>query len=92
MIENDENFIHNKFGYCYYSLEPYPIIFNLYIEPEYRKQGHSKKLLQYVINEIRNTGWAGEIEIEAKPRENSINEERLIKYYEDMGLKIIESK
>lgn len=88
-LQDDENFIHNKFGYCYYSLEPTPIIYNLYVEPEYRKQGHSKKLLQYVIDAIRETGWSGEITIEAKPQEESICLEKLIKYYESIGLKVI---
>ena len=91
-LQNDENFIHNKFGYCYYSLEPSPIIYNLYVHPEYRRRGHSKTLLQYVINEIRCSGcpgWIDEIGIEAKPQENSIPFEKLIKYYENIGLKII---
>ena len=68
-----ENFIHDKFGYCYYAIESdkIPIIFNLYVEPEYRKQGHARKYLQYVINEIRKTGYNGIIEIEVNPRDKS---------------------
>jgi GNAT superfamily N-acetyltransferase len=92
MIEEYENFIHNKYGYCYYSLkenEP-AIIFNLYVEPEYRRQGHARKLINYVIKEIMKTGYKNDILIKAEPRENSISVEDLIVFYEEMGLKIKE--
>jgi GNAT superfamily N-acetyltransferase len=91
-MEPYENFIHNKYGYCYYSLkenEP-AIIFNLYVEPEYRRQGHARALISYVIREIRKTKYQNEILIKAEPRENSINIEDLITFYERMGLKIKE--
>jgi len=47
----NDDFIHNKFGYCYYEIEPgkNPIIFNLYVHPEYRRKGHAKQILEYVI-------------------------------------------
>lgn len=88
-LEEHENFIHNKYGYCYYALpeNESPIIFNLYVEPEYRRQGHARKLLHYVINEIRNTHLC-KIETEVQPRENSINSEALISFYKSMGLRI----
>lgn len=89
-LKEDENFIQNKFGYCFYTLEsPYPIIYNLYIYPQYRMCGHSKLLLQFVINEIRKDGYTGEIRIQAKPQEDSISLENLIKYYKSMGLIVI---
>lgn len=89
----EEDFIQNKFGYCFYSINleaKYPVvIYNLYVYPKYRRKGNARKLLQYIINEIRYTGYTGEIEIEAKPKENSISLENLISFYKNMGLKII---
>lgn len=91
-MEECENFFHDKYGYCYYSIEPgkKPVIFNLYIEPEYRRKGHARKHLQFVINEIRKAGYQGGIEIEAIPRENSINLEKLVSFYKSLELEIIE--
>lgn len=92
MDKTSENFFHDKYGYCYYSIEPdkKPVIFNLYTEPEYRRKGHARKHLQFVINEIRKTGYEGEIEIEAAPRENSIDSKKLVSFYKSMGLEILE--
>lgn len=89
-----ENFIHNKFGWCYYAMAPgeNPIIYNLYVHKEYRRQGHGKWLLQYVIREIRQSGCEVEIMIEARPKENSIDREKLILFYTKMGLTIINSE
>lgn len=87
-----ENFIHDKYGYCYYVIDNNKaLIFNLYTEPEYRGLGYARKHLQYVIDEIRQIGYEGEIEIEVKPRENSINDKKLKLFYTKMGLKIIDS-
>lgn len=91
-MEEYENFSHDKYGYCYYSVEPgkKAVIFNLYTEPGHRRKGHARRRLQYVINEIRRTGYQGGIEIEAEPRESSIDSEKLISFYKTMGLEIIE--
>lgn len=89
--ERIEDFIHRRYGYCYFEIEygKRPIIFNLYVHPEYRRQGYARKLLQYVIDEIRQTGYIGEIDIEAVPREQSISKEKLESFYKNMGLAII---
>lgn len=89
--EEYENFIHDKYGYCYYCIykNKNPIIYNLYTEPEYRKKGYAKKHLEFIINEIRKIGYNDTIEIEAIPRENSINYEKLILFYKSLGLKVI---
>src|SRR5512137_1370611 len=91
MSEITEDFIHNKYGYCYFEIEPgkNPIIFNLYVHPQYRKQGHAKKLLQYVINEIRQSVPEGVIDIEAAPREESICRDKLVGFYVSMGLNVL---
>lgn len=89
MIDS-ENFIHNKFGYCYFdtSKEPNPIIFNLYINPEYRGNGYAEKILKQVICEIKCDGYTGQIDIEAKPRED-IELKRLVSFYKRLNLNII---
>lgn len=84
----NENFIQTKFGYCFYSLDDCPFIYNLYVCPQYRRCGHSRMLLGLVINEIRKSGYEGEIRIQAKPREDSISLVDLTRYYKSMGLVI----
>ena len=90
-MKENENFIHNKYGYCYYSIESNntAIIFNLYVEPGYRQKGHAKNLIHLVIGEIRKIGYTKEILIEAQPREDSISTKNLIAFYKEMGLKIL---
>ena len=88
-LQEHENFIHTKFGYCYYSLDSTPFIWNLYVHPKYRRQGHSRILLQNVISEIRKNGCYGEISILAEPREESVGLVDLINYYRSIGLKIL---
>lgn len=85
LCKEDENFIQNKFGYCFYTLDSQPLIYNLYVHPEYRHQGHSRELLELVISEVQRSGYEGKIRIQAKPRENSIQLATLIRYYKSMG-------
>ncbi|MFA5754179.1 MAG: GNAT family N-acetyltransferase [Patescibacteria group bacterium] len=86
-----DNFYHDKYGYCYYSIIPNkkPLIYNLYTEPEFRQKGHARKMLQFVIDEIRKTGYQDGIEIECLPREDSIDFEKLNLFYKNMGLEVI---
>lgn len=85
-----EDFVQNRFGYCFYaSREGSALIYNLYVNPEYRRQGKAKMLLRHVINEIRDAGYVGEIEIQASPKEDDINSEKLSSFYERMGLKVL---
>ncbi|TCX51946.1 MULTISPECIES: GNAT family N-acetyltransferase [unclassified Dehalobacter] len=90
-MEENENFIHNKYGYCFYSIEANDtaLIYNLYVEPEYRQKGHAKNLIRLAIREIRATGYNIEIQIEARPREDSISIENLVAFYKKLGLKIL---
>lgn len=92
MMDTFENFIHDKYGYCYYCVKPYknPIIYNLYTEPKYRMQGHAKRHLEFVIREIRATGYTGIIEVQVRPRENSISPDKLTDLYNRLGLTIIQ--
>ena len=89
LCAENENFIQNKFGYCFYSLGSFPLIYNLYVHPQYRRHGHSRELLELVISAIRKNGYNGEIRIEAKPREESIGLKELVEYYHSMGLAVI---
>lgn len=91
-MKENENFIHNKYGYCYYEIKQnnVALIYNLYVEQYCRRKGHAKHLIQLVINEINNIiGCNKEIQVKAEPQENSISIEKLIYFYEEMGLKVI---
>lgn len=85
-VKTDENFIQNKYGYCFFTLTEPHIVYNLYIHSAYRQNGHAKKLLGLVIGCIRDLGYQGNIEIEAKPKDNSIPLHKLIGLYESVGL------
>lgn len=92
LCDEDENFIQTKFGYCFYTFDVPPIIYNLYVHPQYRRCGHSHELLKLVIAEIRKSGYEGEIRIDAEPKENSIGLADLMKYYKNMGLTIRDAR
>lgn len=87
----NENFIQTKFGYCFYTLDSPAFIYGLYIHPQYRRRGHSKILLKFVISAIRESGYTGEIHIEAEPEKESIGIKDLIRYYEQLGL-VVDNK
>ena len=93
MTEANEDFIHNRFGYCFYTMvddeTTEPFIYNLYVHEEYRRIKKKKKLLKYIINEIREAGYRGSIKIEAIPKDDSIPLEKLIEFYESLGLEVI---
>jgi len=92
MTEENENFIHDKYGYCYYAImsDKNAIVYGLYVEREYRRMGHARRILQFVINKIKKTGYKGSIKIEANPSENSIEIKPLTLFYKNMGLEILE--
>jgi ribosomal protein S18 acetylase RimI-like enzyme len=91
----NQNYIHgiirNDFGHCYYAFEQdYVHIYNLIVLPEYRRQGKARELLQATIDEIRRKGYKGNIQIVAKPQDDSISLEKLKSFYKDMGLEVFE--
>ena len=90
-MEENENFIHNKFGYVYYVVNDPGWIYNLYVYKAYRRKGYSKFFISYAINEIRKKYPEAIVKIEVKPRENSISKGKLIEYYKKMGLTIYNS-
>lgn len=84
----EENFIQNKFGYCYYMIANKEAwVYNLHVWPEYRRQGRARKLLKNVIVEIRECGYEGKIFIEAIP-DADIDVDKIKDFYESMGLTI----
>jgi ribosomal protein S18 acetylase RimI-like enzyme len=81
--------IRTQYGHCQYDFElDYTHIYDLFVYPEYRRQGKAKELIQLAINEIRETGYKDVIKIVAKPKENSISLENLIAFYKKMGLEV----
>ena len=91
-MEDNENVIQNKYGYCQYCVcDNCAMIYNLYVEKEHRKKGHARYLIETAINAIRATEYRKDIKIEAQPREDSIDIEKLIDFYKKMGLKVINS-
>lgn len=85
-----EDFIQTRFGYCYYEVTPNSaFVYGLFVHPEYRRQGKARRLLALVIEEIRDAGYSGDIEIEAIPKENGIDLCRLGRFYTSMGLKVL---
>jgi len=90
LTEDEDNFVQDKFGYCFYCIEPGErvFIYNLYVRPEARRQGRARRYLQYLIDEIRNAGYKDEIEIEIAPFGESVPREALERLYRSLGLTI----
>ncbi|MBQ7003099.1 MAG: GNAT family N-acetyltransferase [Oscillospiraceae bacterium] len=91
-------YIHTNAGHCYYELNK-PVadggtylIYDLYVYFEYRRKGYARKMLQYLIDEIRSTGYQGDIYIKAEPRCDSISIANLVQFYTDMGLTVCGAK
>jgi GNAT superfamily N-acetyltransferase len=90
----DEDFVHDKCGYCYFSIRRTDgaWVYNLYVEPEHRRQGHARRLLIEVICRIRSSGYMGKIRIRVEPREGSIASEKLEALYRSVGLEVASDK
>lgn len=87
--------VRNIFGYCHYSFEKdslgsYVHIYNLFVYPRHRLKGKAKELLGVAIASIRETGYAGEIQIVANPVDKNINRDKLSNFYKSMGLSVYE--
>jgi len=76
--------INNIFGSCEYDFEKeYVHIYNLYIDPDYRRQGKATRLLLEIIKEIRMSGYNGEISIVT-------NNFFLKEFYSKFGLRVFD--
>ena len=92
-VKSMKDIISNEYGHCHYCVchfDDCAMIYNLHIEKEYRRKGHATDFIQRAINKIRATGYVGDIKIVAEPEDNSISKETLVKFYEKMGLKIVD--
>ena len=96
--------IKKRFGCCSFSFERdvyfdkdgckvygerYVHIYNLYVCPEFRRQGKAKRILQAAIKMIRRTGYAGRIKIVARP-DDGINAKKIASFYKRLGLDVYE--
>lgn len=81
-------FLHTHYGWCYYDMKDM-LIYGLYVEPEFRRQGKAARLLKMVIAEMRANGYNGPIKIAAAPDERGISKHRLAEFYRSLGLAVI---
>ena len=63
--------------------ETYILIDLVYIYPEHRRQGHARRILAAALEEIKKTGF--QIKLAALPKEESIDQNDLVSFYESMG-------
>jgi ribosomal protein S18 acetylase RimI-like enzyme len=83
--------VETDYGFCEYAFEEgYTHIYNLFVFSEYRRNGKARELLKLAIEEIRKSGYDGEIQIVAEPQEKSIDKEKLIEFYKSMGLQVFQ--
>ena len=82
--------ISHEYGYCHYRIKQPSVIWSLYIYKPYRRQGNSRKILLEAIDKIKKkVKGRNKIFIEADPIEDSISKETLIRYYESLGLTVM---
>ena len=70
--------------------EPYMLISHVYVHPEYRRQGHARRLLATAIKEMEKTGLS--ICLAALPEEDNIDMDDLVAFYESAGFAVDEDK
>lgn len=88
-LEENENYIQNKYGYCFYVIEDNEAtIYNLYVYKEFRKKGKARNLLLHVISDINDHNIYN-IKVEAIPQERSIRYSKLVDFYKSLGLNVI---
>ena len=97
-----DKFIQLRYGYVFFDLPTKPgenaSIYKLYVHPEFRRKGYSRRLLNYVKTEIQNEGYTGPIDIEVRPFEwdgegksiNTFTDSKWLKeFYTAEGLNVI---
>lgn len=89
-MDNNENFIHIKQGWVCWTFDPQPMIYNLFVEAEYRNKGFARKLIRMAKREIDSViHGVGVIQIQANPNEQGIDTQRLIEFYQQEGLYVV---
>ena len=83
-----ENFVQNKYGYCFYEIMDTALVYNLRVHKKFRSKNKAEVLIKHVVNEIRWTGYSGPIFVEVAP-ESWLDVNRLKSFYERNGLTVI---
>jgi len=79
--------VQKDIGHVYFEIKnDYAHLYDLYIQPDKRNQGHARELLLHAIRLIKEEGWNDEIQIVCAPTEEGIDKERLSNFYESLGL------
>lgn len=88
--KEQESFIHLRQGWVFWTLEPKPLIYNLFVIHEHRGKGWASVLIDMAKAEIQRTNGQCEIHVQAKPRGKLLDVNRLIKFYKSKGLVVNE--
>jgi len=93
----DEHYIQTEYGYCYYriwdSTIPGPFVYNLFVNPLFRRKGYAKKLLTMVMDEIKSLVGDREIYIESEPFDSDgPSKIKLTQFYKKMGLIVLQKE
>lgn len=86
---NGETFVQSEYGYCFYEVDESALIYNLYVYPEFRRNGHATDLLHMAVKELRATGYCGQICVEVVPTEDSVCVPVLANFYVKNGLELL---
>lgn len=86
MSKADYFIVRNRYGYCKYDvIKGVCFIFDLYIKPEYRKEGHATNILK----EIKSQSRCKRFFIQAVPYEDNIPKDVLVRFYNKMGIVVL---
>lgn len=88
-----ERYIATEYGHVYYDVDNYeiPLVYRLYVAPEFRRQGKARLLLSTVIGMIRQLGFSCSIMIHAEPfGDCAMSKEQLEDFYASAGLIVVQ--
>ena len=68
---------------------PYIKIDNLFVNPEFRGCGCAKALILLALSEIKACRPSLPIKIVAEPKEDCVDMDRLIAFYDSFGLEVV---
>ena len=88
-----ERYIATEYGHVYYDVDSYeiPLVYRLYVDPEFRRQGKARLLLSIVTDVIRKLGFTCSIMIHAEPfGDCQMSKEQLEDFYLSAGLIVVQ--
>ena len=91
MSDAEPDFVHTKYGWCYFEIakdKGQANIYGLQVVDGHRKMGHAGFVLRTAIGLVRHLGYLGEISVRAEPVGDSIPLEKLMGFYEGLGLNV----